>query len=55
MGYNDDLPVAALNSVGNAIFYFLASMIPSKFSYYTPVIYFKVLRETNDLAYFTTV
>ena len=37
MGYNDDLPVAALNSVGNAIFYFLASMIPSTFSYYTPV------------------
>jgi hypothetical protein len=37
MGYNDDLPVAALNSVGNAILHFLQSMIPASFSYYTTV------------------
>ena len=37
MGYNDDLPVAAVNSVGNAILHFLTSMIPSAFAYYTTV------------------
>jgi hypothetical protein len=37
MGYNDDLPVAALNIVANAIFHFISSMIPSSFAYYTSV------------------
>ena len=37
MGYNDDLPVAALNSVGNAILQFLHSMFPPTIAYYSSV------------------
>lgn len=34
MNYNDDLPVSTLNSVANAIFPFLMSILPPKFHYF---------------------
>ncbi len=37
MGYNDELPIATLNSVGNAILYFIQSMLPSNFAYFSQV------------------
>ena len=35
--YNDELPAATLNSVGNAILPFLLSLLPPKINYYDSV------------------
>ena len=41
--YNDELPAATLNSVGNAILPFLLSLLPPKVTYYDSVSIFQFL------------